>query len=79
MFALWSYERLRTEDRQSRDLVLREALRGFRRTGGARGASLAGHTDMPLLFYRDGELRGASQPLFDALAPIGDLLPPAAF
>ena len=80
VFALWSYERLRTEDRQSRDLVLREALRGISSDAEARrGESLAGHTDIPLLVYRDGEMRGASQPLFDALAPIGRFLPPSAY
>ena len=79
-FALWSYERLRTEDRQSRDLVLREALRGISTDEEARrGASLVGHTDIPLLLYRNGELSGASQPLFDALAPMGAYLPPSAY
>ena len=80
VFALWSYERLRSEDRQSRDLVLREALRGIASDAEARrGASLASHTDIPLLLYRGGELRGASQPLFDALAPIGAYMPPSAY
>jgi two-component system, NtrC family, nitrogen regulation sensor histidine kinase NtrY len=79
-FALWSYERLRSEDRQSRDLVLREALRGISTDEEARrGASLVGHTDLPLLLYRNGELSGASQPLFDALAPMGAYLPPSAY
>ncbi len=80
VFALWSYERLRTEDRQSRDLVLREALRGISTDEEARrGASLVGHTDIPLLLYRNGELGGASQPLFDALAPMGAFLPPSVY
>jgi two-component system nitrogen regulation sensor histidine kinase NtrY len=80
VFAFWSYERLRTEDRQSRDLVLREALRGISTDEEARrGASLVGHTDIPLLLYRNGELSGASQPLFDALAPMGAYLPPSAY
>ena len=80
VFALWSYERLRSEDRQSRDLVLREALRGISTDEEARrGASLIGHTDIPLLLYRNGELGGASQPLFDALAPMGAYLPPSAY
>ena len=80
VFALWSYERLRTEDRQSRDLVLREALRGISTDEEARrGASLVGHTDIPLLLYRSGELGGASQPLFDAIAPMGAFLPPSAY
>ncbi|MDQ2768513.1 MAG: ATP-binding protein, partial [Gemmatimonadota bacterium] len=80
VFALWSYERLRTEDRQSRDLVLREALRGISTDEEARrGASLIGHTDIPLLLYRNGELSGASQPLFDALAPMGAYLPPSSY
>ena len=80
VFALWSYERLRSEDRQSRDLVLREALRGISTDEEARrDASLIGHTDIPLLLYRNGELGGASQPLFDALAPMGAYLPPSAY
>ena len=80
VFAFWSYERLRSEDRQSRDLVLREALRGISTDEEARrGASLVGHTDIPLLLYRNGELSGASQPLFDALAPMGAYLPPTSY
>jgi hypothetical protein len=29
VFAIWSYQRLRSDDRQSRDLLVRETLRAF--------------------------------------------------
>jgi two-component system, NtrC family, nitrogen regulation sensor histidine kinase NtrY len=80
VFALWSYERLRSEDRQSRDLVLREALRGIAAEQEAGpAAALVARADVPLLLYRGGELRGASAPLFEALAPTGIFLPAGAY
>ena len=78
-FAVWSYQRLQSEDRQSRELVVRETLRTY---GGADGAARVTSLDSaramlgtPLLVYRYGELRESSEPLFEALAPMGHFLP----
>jgi two-component system nitrogen regulation sensor histidine kinase NtrY len=82
VFALWSYSRLQSEDRQSRELVVREMLRGVvgsdRGIPGGRAEGDADRQGTPLLVYRSGELRQATDPLFDALAPTGRFLPPPA-
>jgi len=74
-FAAWSYRRLQADDRQSRDLLVRETLRGVA-TSAVPLSEAAVRFDTPLLLYADGLLVGASDPLFDALAPVGRLLPP---
>ncbi|HJR63796.1 MAG TPA: ATP-binding protein [Gemmatimonadaceae bacterium] len=74
-FAAWSYQRLQSEDRQSRELLLRETLRDVA-VGEASSARAAGHhEETPLFVYRSGELWRASEPILDALAPIGRFLP----
>ncbi len=78
-FALWSYERLLTEDRQSRELVVRETLRAVDSADLARIDSIGDRRGTPLLVYRGGELRWSSDPLWDALAPSGRLLDPASY
>src|SRR6185437_10994938 len=56
-FALWSYQRLQSEDAQSRALLVREALRSY-----VTGDTLepltvaASELGMPLLVFRNGEL-----------------------
>ena len=82
-FALWSYQRLQSEDRQSRELLVRETLRsyeGAREEDDAESLASAGaRLATPLLIYRFGELRDASDPLFESLAPGGRFLPPAVY
>ncbi|HEU4642029.1 MAG TPA: ATP-binding protein [Gemmatimonadaceae bacterium] len=80
VFALWSYQRLRDEDRQSRDLVVRETLRTA--TGGEEPQPLDAvgeRVGTPLLLFEGGELQRASDPLFDALVPTGRFVPPAVY
>ncbi|MDB4906399.1 MAG: hypothetical protein JWO05_1183 [Gemmatimonadetes bacterium] len=76
-FAVWSYRQLDSDARQSRELLVRETLRAV-----APGDSSVPwlvregtRLETPLLEYRDGELQGASDPLFESLAPVGRLLP----
>jgi signal transduction histidine kinase len=77
-FAAWSYRRLQTDDRQSRDLLVRETLRGVAAASDSVQLSeAAARFDTPLLLYADGLMLGTSDPLYDALAPVGRLLPPA--
>jgi len=77
-FAAWSYRRLQADDRQSRDLLVRETLRGVATSSDSVQLSeAAARFDTPLLLFADGLLIGTSDPLIDALAPVGRLLPPA--
>ena len=75
-FAFWSYQRLQLEDQQARELLVRATLHSY--AGGADPQSLAtagGRLDTPLLTYTDGQLREASEPMLDALAPTGRFMP----
>ena len=76
IFALWAWYRLQGDDRATRELLVRETLRVAaaeqeRRPLGAAPSS----TGAPLFLYNDGVLREASNPLLEALAPLGRLLP----
>jgi signal transduction histidine kinase len=78
-FAGWSYSRLQAEDLSTRDLLVRETLRGVTGQPSTGLDSLAARFDTPLFLFANGVLVATSDPLFDALAPIGRLLPaPAA-
>ena len=77
-FAAWSYQRLQDDDAQTRGLLVRETLRGVASTQGAGLDSLSARFDTPLFLFANGVLIATSDPLFDALAPIGRLLPSAA-
>ena len=76
VFAVWSYQRLRSDDRQSRDLLVRETLRAFAAT--QRFDRLDEEEERlgaPLFVYADGELRTTSDSLYNQLAPLGRFLP----
>jgi nitrogen fixation/metabolism regulation signal transduction histidine kinase len=77
VFAVWSYQRLRKDDRQSRELLVGETLRAF--TASQRFDRLDEEEERlgaPLFLYADGELRGTSDSLYDQIAPLGRFLPP---
>ncbi|MBL0938007.1 MAG: hypothetical protein IBJ03_03875 [Gemmatimonadaceae bacterium] len=76
MFGVWAWYRLQDDDRAARELLVRETLRVAsaeqeQRLLGTTPSS----TGAPLFFYRHGMLTIASDPLLDALAPLGRLLP----
>jgi signal transduction histidine kinase len=76
VFAVWSYQRLRSDDRQSRDLLVRETLRSF--SSSQRFDRLEEEEERlgaPLFLYADGELRATSDLLYDEIAPLGRFLP----
>ncbi len=76
LFGLWSFRRLNADDRQSRDLLVRETLRAV----AAQDVTLAqasARFETPLFLYAQGLLLATSDPLLDALAPVGRLLPPS--
>ncbi|MEY4608408.1 MAG: hypothetical protein RL625_625 [Gemmatimonadota bacterium] len=76
LFGWWSFQRLRVEDAQRRDLVVRETLRGIAAAASAEELSAASvRFETPLFLYADGILASTSDPLLDALAPLGRLLP----
>jgi signal transduction histidine kinase len=76
VFAVWSYQRLRSDDRQSRVLLVTETLRAF--TAAQRFDRLDEEEERlgaPLFLYADGELRATSDSLYDQIAPLGRFLP----
>ena len=76
VFAIWSYQRLRSDDRQSRDLLVRETLRAFATS--QRFDRLDDEEERlgaPLFLYAGGELRATSDSLYDEIAPLGRFLP----
>jgi signal transduction histidine kinase len=77
-FALWSYQRLRSDDRQIRELLVDESLHAA--ALGSVGQSLdtaLRRFDAPIMVYVHGELLGSTEPLLDDLRPLGVFLPPA--
>jgi len=76
LFAAWSFQRIQADDTQSRDLLVRETLRGVAAsTDSVELARTAQRFETPLLLYADGLLVATSDPLLDAIAPLGRLLP----
>ena len=77
-FAVWSYQRLRSDDLQTREVLVRETLHAvlaaneYNQLPGA-----ARRFDTPLLLYSNGLLESTSDSLLDVLAPTGRPVPPA--
>jgi len=77
LFAVWSYNRLASDDAQSRALLVWEALRTVATSGEIDQLPLAGEQfDTPIFLYRGGELDATSDTLLAQLAPLGHYLPP---
>ncbi|MDQ6885960.1 MAG: ATP-binding protein [Gemmatimonadota bacterium] len=81
LFAAWSYARIHADDRQSRELIVRETLQRAVTMNGDLGemAVRSDRPDAPLMLFRGGELRESTDRLQDALAPIGRLLAPGIY
>ncbi len=78
-FAAWSYGRLQSDEQQARDLLVRELLRGVAvTTDSLRLSDVADRFETPLLLFANGVMVGASDPILEALSPVGRLLPAAA-
>jgi signal transduction histidine kinase len=76
-FAVWSYQRLRSDDLQTREVLVAETLRAVvvaneydQLPGAAR------RYETPLFLFSNGFLARTSDSLLDALAPMGRPLPP---
>ena len=77
-FAIWSYQRLRSDDLQTREVLVRETLHAVKvdnQYSQLPGAALRFET--PLFLYSNGFLERTSDSLLEALAPTGRTLPPA--
>ncbi|MGQ0647453.1 MAG: ATP-binding protein [Gemmatimonadaceae bacterium] len=77
-FAIWTLNRLRSEDVVSRSLLVQETLRAVRVRNELDLRSEADRLQAPLFWYRNGVLTGVSDPLYAELAPIGQFLDPVA-
>jgi signal transduction histidine kinase len=76
-FALWSYQRLRSDDLQTREVLVRETLRSVTAANEFDKLPAAGlRLETPLFLYSNGFLNRTSDSLLDALAPTGRSLPP---
>jgi len=76
-FAVWSYQRLKSDDFQTREVLVRETLNAV--AAGNEYQQLPGAArrfDTPLFLYTDGFLDRTSDSLLDVLAPTGRQLPP---
>jgi two-component system nitrogen regulation sensor histidine kinase NtrY len=76
-FAVWSYQRLRSDDLQTREVLVRETLHSVLVANEYEQLpSAARRFDTPLLLYSNGLLDRTSDSLLDVLAPAGRTLPP---
>ena len=76
-FAFWSYQRLRSDDLQTREVLVHETLRAV--ISGNQFEQLPGAArqfDAPLFLYSNSMLTETSDSLLDALSPLGRPLPP---
>ena len=76
-FAVWSYQRLRGDDLQTREALIDETLRAV--AAGNDYSQLPGAArrfETPLFLYSNGFLERTSDSVFNALAPTGTTLPP---
>lgn len=75
-FALWSYQRLRNDDRDVRELLVRETLDAVVEAEDRSPLDgVARPYNTPLFLYSSGLLGTASDSLLDQLAPAGRTLP----
>jgi signal transduction histidine kinase len=77
-FAVWSYQRLRSDDLQTKEVLVRETLHAVvtaNEYGQLPGA--AQRFETPLFLYSNGFLDRSSDSLLEDLAPTGRPLPPA--
>ena len=76
-FAIWSYQRLRSDDLQTKEVLVDETLRAV--VSANEYAQLPGAArrfDTPLFLYSNGFLERSSDTVLEALAPTGLALPP---
>lgn len=76
-FAVWSYQRLRSDDIQTKEVLVQETLHAVASEQEyAQLPTAARRFDTPLFLYANGFLDRSSDSVLEALAPIGRALPP---
>ncbi|MBA2688500.1 MAG: hypothetical protein H0U64_10400 [Gemmatimonadaceae bacterium] len=79
-FALWSYQRLRSDDRQVRELLVDESLHAAAIGTVAQSLDTVNRkSEAPILVYVNGEMAGSTESLLDELRPLGLFLPPVVY
>ncbi|MFN2603627.1 MAG: PAS domain-containing sensor histidine kinase [Gemmatimonadaceae bacterium] len=79
-FAIWSYQRLRTDDRDVRELLVHETLDAVvAAADSAKIGEVVRPYNTPLFLYSSGVLSAASDSLLDELASPGRALPPPVY
>ncbi len=79
-FAIWSYQRLSGDERDVRELLLRETLDAVVEGEDSSRAGLVTRPyNTPLFLYSSGVLSAVSDSLLDQLAPAGRTLPVPAY
>jgi signal transduction histidine kinase len=80
-FSIWSYQRLRNDDRDVRELLVRETLDAVVSSADSGNAvgTVPRPYNTPLFLYSGGLLTAASDSLLDALSPAGRALPEQAY
>jgi signal transduction histidine kinase len=77
-FAIWSYQRLRGDDLQTKEVLVHETLHAVAAANEYDQLPAAEQRfETPLFLYSNGFLTRTSDSLLDALAPAGRPLPPA--
>ena len=75
-FAIWSYQRLSADERDVRELLVRETLDAVVEVADSASADLVARPyNTPLFLYSNGVLSAVSDSLLDQLAPAGRALP----
>ena len=76
-FAAWSYQRLRGDDRDVREILVRETLPVAAGSDPASPAHSHAIGETPLFVYSGAILRSSSDSLYEMMAPNGRVLPPS--
>ncbi|MDQ6870383.1 MAG: ATP-binding protein [Gemmatimonadota bacterium] len=77
-FAVWSYQRLRGDDLQTKEVLVHETLHAVSAANEYDQLPAAERRfETPLFLYSNGFLTRTSDSLLDAIAPTGHSLPPA--
>ena len=75
-FAGWSYQRLRGDDRNVRELLVRETLHTAAGEDLSSAHSAHADGDAPIFVFSRGQLVMSTDSLFEMIAPSGRMLPP---
>lgn len=78
-FAAWSYQRLRGDDREVRELLVGETLNSVAEQDDPTEAVRQARNATPLFIYSGAMLVASSDSLHDMIAPAGRMLPPPVF